>query len=58
MICPFDKCNKRINIHDLKYLFDQQEFDRMCDLGVQRIIDDEHYHACKTPDCEMIFEVK
>lgn len=49
--CPSEECKQLINMHDLKYLFDQQEFDKMCDLGVQKLIDDKKYHACLTTDC-------
>ena len=36
--CPKKECTEFINIYDLKYLFDAEEFDRMCDKGVMKQI--------------------
>ena len=57
--CPqYEECKTYVNIKDLKCLFDQEEFDKMCDRGVQKMIDNTNYHGCNSTDCEMIFEVK
>lgn len=39
-------------------LLDYDEFDKMCDRGVLKLVDDVKYHSCFTVNCKQIFEVE